>query len=82
MFVSQTLFSLSEIRGRAAFFFRSREGAAETFIFYFLRQNRGAAALQKGGAAETFIFYFGDRNRGAGTLRKGRGMFYHHFMSI
>ena len=54
---------------------------------FFLRQNRGAAALQKGGrgdggAAETYFFYFGVRNRGAGTLRKGRGMFYHHNMSL
>ena len=29
--------------------------------FYFLRQNRGAAGLQKGGAAEKFIFYFWER---------------------
>ena len=50
-------------------------GAAEKLFFYFLRQNRGAAALQKGGAAEMFIFYFGVRNGGAGTFGKGQGPF-------
>ena len=57
---------VGENRVRAAFIFYfyslDREGGAgEKCFFYFLRQNWGAAGLQKGGAAEKFIFYFWER---------------------
>ena len=52
------------------FFLLDREGgAAERCFFYFLCQNRGAAALQKGGAAEKFFLLFWDQNRDAGASR-------------
>ena len=72
---------------RAAFiffiFFLDREGgAAERFFFYFLCQNRGAAALQKGGAAEKFFFYFGVRIGMREPLERSGECFLAYFKSI
>lgn len=56
-------------------------GVRRKLFFYFLRQNRGAAALIKGGAAEKFIFYFGVR-MGMRELWKGSGGVFSYFKSI
>ena len=64
------------------FFWDRGRGAAEKFFIYFLRQNRGAAAFQKGGAAEKFFLYFGGRIGMREPLGRFRERFPAYFKSI